>query len=211
MRPWNGNGSQQSVKREYSPGLLHGKRFSTPACRQNLNKELSLTRERAYRCWDSEEADRAPAKWDSEAEDRDWEPETRTHHSPYGGQGEKETWVSAEKNTGERSHGQEDARWQLQRQLAEEKCKNIRLEFGAKTWKTKFAETRRLAPILEHKSSLAMNAPQLSTGTCICLEQRGPTLVMGIHDQYTHSCTYTEFGTDSLDSRVSAKCASDSP
>jgi len=61
----------------------------------------------------------------------------------------------------------------LERQLAEEKRKMLRLEYKAKFRRHELAESRRLAPIPEHGSSLG-------------LEQRGPAHT-GIHQPYTHS------------------------
>jgi len=55
------------------------------------------------------------------------------------------------------------ARLQLERQLAEEKQKNLRLEYEAKLRKTKRVEARRLAPILESEPSGPIVAPGLST------------------------------------------------
>jgi len=58
----------------------------------------------------------------------------------------------------------------LERQLAEEKRKTLRLEYKAKFRRHELAESRRLAPIPEHGSSLG-------------LEQRGPAHT-GIHQSY---------------------------
>jgi len=64
-----------------------------------------------------------------------------------------------------------EARLLLERQLAEEKRKTLRLEYEAKFRRHEIAESRRLAPIPEHESSLG-------------LEQRGPAYT-GIHQSYT--------------------------
>ena len=61
----------------------------------------------------------------------------------------------------------------LERQLAEEKHKTLRLEYEAKFRRHELAESRRLAPIPKHGSSLGS-------------EQRGPAHA-GIHQPYTHS------------------------
>jgi len=66
-----------------------------------------------------------------------------------------------------------EARLQLERQLAEEKCKTLRLEYEAKFRRHELAESQRLAPISEHGSSSG-------------IEQRGPAHA-GIHQSYTHS------------------------
>ena len=66
-----------------------------------------------------------------------------------------------------------EARLLLERQLAEEKRKTLRLEYEAKFRRHEIAESRRLAPIPEHETSLG-------------IEQRG-TVHTGVHQQYTHS------------------------
>jgi len=63
-----------------------------------------------------------------------------------------------------------EVRLLLERQLAEEKCKTLRLEYEAKFRRHEFAESRRLASIPEQISS----------------EQRGPAHT-GIPQQYTYS------------------------
>ena len=49
-----------------------------------------------------------------------------------------------------------EARWLLERQLAEEKHKTLRLEYEAKFCRHELAESRRLAPIPECESSLGL-------------------------------------------------------
>jgi len=66
-----------------------------------------------------------------------------------------------------------EAHLSLERQLAEEKRKTLRLEYEAKFHRNKIAESRRLAPISERESSLG-------------IEQRGPVRT-GVHQQYTYS------------------------
>jgi len=61
----------------------------------------------------------------------------------------------------------------LERQLVEEKRKMLRLEYEAKFHRHELAESRRLAPIPEHGSSLG--------------SERSRPAHAGIHQQYTYS------------------------
>jgi len=66
-----------------------------------------------------------------------------------------------------------EARLQLERQLTEEKCKTLRLEYEAKFRRHELAESWRLAPIPQRESSSG-------------LEQTGSTHT-GVHQQYAYS------------------------
>jgi len=66
-----------------------------------------------------------------------------------------------------------EVRLLLERQVAEENCKTLRLEYEAKFRRYELKESRRLAPIPERKPSLG-------------LEQRGPACA-SVHRQYTYS------------------------